>query len=105
MLYHLPVFIQTENVDPSPHMIARPFLTAMQDHVLAFCDHSLELHALPGRLPSRFLEIGDEALFTVRHTGVVLEVGCPRIPFDSLARPTLVKHKVVEGDYGLFVAL
>ena len=60
MLHHLAGGVQAKDVDPCPITIPGPLLVAVQDHVVAFGDHPLDLHVLARVLAGHALEVGDE---------------------------------------------
>ena len=75
-LQHVPVFhdlaliIEPEDVDSGPHMIARPVLATMKNHIVALGDHPFEFHTLTGVIASGFLEIRDESFLPVSSPGL-----------------------------------
>src|SRR6185436_13885824 len=48
MLDDLSVVVQPKNIDARPDVVAWPILPAVQNNVIAFGDHALELDALAG---------------------------------------------------------
>ena len=73
MLDNLAVLVEAKNVDARPGMIARPFLSAVQDNVVALRNHALELDGFTGIATGRFLEIGYEPILAVSNTRIVLD--------------------------------
>lgn len=110
-LQHVPVLddfasvIETENIYSRPVAIARPFLSAMQDDVIALGDDALEADALGRVLPRHPREIFDESFLAIAHFRVVLDVNVARVFFDSFGRLTLIEHQIVESHDALFVLL
>jgi hypothetical protein len=83
MLHDLAIIIEPENIDPGPIAITRPLLMAMQDDVVPFGDHTLEMYALTRILLRHPRKILDESSLTVGHRWVVLNVNVARVPLDS----------------------
>jgi hypothetical protein len=101
-LQYIPVFdnfsilVQPKNVDARPIAVARPLLIAVENDVVALGDYSFEMHPLAGILPRHPLKVGDERLFAVGDTGIVLDVDIARIFFDGFRWPALIEHQIVE---------
>lgn len=98
-------FIEPEDVDSGPGVIARPILAAMEDDTVTLRQHAKELDALAEILARRVLDIVDEALLAVGDAGTALDVGCPGVPLDRLTRAAPIEHQVVELRHGPLVAL
>ena len=102
-LQHVPVLddlsgiVESEDVDASVIVIARPGLVAMQNNEIALCDHPFELNALAGVVRGHALEVLDERLLSVAHSRVVLRVGVADIGFNGFSRPAPIEHQVVKG--------
>jgi hypothetical protein len=97
MLYDFPVPIQAENVYSSPVGIARPFLSSMKNHVIAFREYPHEMNPLAGVLLRHTLEVANKPLLAVFHHWIVLNVGIANIPVDGFGGTALVEHQVVKG--------
>jgi hypothetical protein len=104
VLHHLALFIYAEDVDAGPHVVTRPLLPAVQHDVVTFRDNALELYALTWILARSFLEVGDEAVLSILHTRIVLNVGRASMALDGLARSALVEHQVIERDHVPLIA-
>jgi hypothetical protein len=65
MLDDLSVVVQPKNIDARPDVVAWPILPAVQNNVIAFGDHALELDALAGIVARSIFEIIDETLLAV----------------------------------------
>lgn len=74
-------------------------LEAVKDHILPFCYRSLDLYPFSRLLRRHGLEVVDEGALPCGHMRVVLDVLCPDIALDRLARAALVKHQFVKGDH------
>ena len=62
--------IQTEDVDSSPVLVARPLLTAMQYHIVALCDCAPEVNPLARVLLGHALEVRDKCLLAIGNVGL-----------------------------------
>ena len=96
MLDDFSVGIESEDVDPGPVIPSGPLLVTVEDHVVAFCDHSLERDPLARVLRGHSLEVFNEGLLAVRHLGIVLCV------VDSLER--FAKGRASRQNMGSLVA-
>lgn len=98
MLDNFPCPIQTENIHSGIIMIAWPMLMAVQYYEVTFGNSSIDLNALARPFLCHPLEVIDEATLAVRNVGIVLDVICPGIEFDRLARAAVIEHQFVKGD-------
>ena len=79
-LQHIPVLddlsgiVESEDVDASVFVVARPGLVAMQNNEIVLCDRPFELNALAGVVRGHALEVLDERLLSIAHLRVVLGV-------------------------------
>jgi hypothetical protein len=105
VLDDLAVLIEAEDVDAGVFVVTGPDLVAMQNHIVVFGYHPLELDALAGIFVSHPDEVVDERLFAVGNLRVVLDVRCPGVPLDGFGGAILVEHEVVELDRVGLVAL
>ena len=87
MLDNFPHFIETENVDSRVVFIPRPCLMAMQDDVVSFCDHALELDPLAGVLTSHAVEVFDKGGFAIGAS----DPASTRIDSERRRLPTLLR--------------
>jgi hypothetical protein len=85
-------------------MIARPFLPAVQNNVIALCNYVLELDVFTGVAAGGFLKIGYESVLAVSDPRIVLNVAVPDVSLDGLARLALIEHEVIKGDHVLLIA-
>ena len=65
VLDNLAVLVEAEDVDPSPVVVARPVLEAVQDHVGILGDHAPDLDSLTGVLLGHTGEVFNEALLAI----------------------------------------
>src|SRR5918993_4882995 len=105
VFHHLSLGVEPKDVDPGPVAIPRPLLVTVEDHVIAFRDHPLELHSLARVLPSHSLEIRYEGCFAVGDHGIVLGVCSAHMALDCFRRTRLIEHEVVKRCDRAFVAL
>jgi hypothetical protein len=72
------------------------FLITMQDHIVSFCYHPLEVNTLTWVLFCHSLKIFNESLLAVSHRRVVLNVNLSKISLDRFGRVVLIEHQVIE---------
>jgi hypothetical protein len=101
----LPLFVEPEDVDAGPDVIAGPMLATAKNYIVAFSDSPFEFHTLAGVIARGFLEIGDEAFLPVSYTRIVLDVAISRVSIDRFAGAALVEHEIIECHHVLLVAL
>ncbi len=90
--------VEPENVDPRVIVAARPFLMAVQNHVVAFGDHAFEMRDLAGIFGGHPFEVIYERLLAIGDMRIVLNVDIAHELLDRAPRLTSIEHPVVEGD-------
>lgn len=103
MFDDLPVLVEAENVNACPIVIAWPFLKAIQDDEVSLSNHPLEVRAFTRVFLGHPREVLNECILTVSHCRVMLNIYFSRVFLDSLSRPTLIKHQIIESHRILFV--
>jgi hypothetical protein len=86
------------NASPITTNVTRPLLIAVQDYIVSFCYHPLEVNTLARTLLPSFQNTQRKRL-AVGHCRIVLNVNLSNMPLDGFCRVILVEHQVVEGQH------
>jgi rfaE bifunctional protein nucleotidyltransferase chain/domain len=80
-------------------------LQRVEDDVVAVGEDALEFDALARVRPRHADEVVDEALLSIRHDGVVLDIHVADILLHRFGRPALIEHQIVKREDGRFIAV
>ena len=105
MFDDFPVVIEAKNINACPIGIPWPLLITVQDHVVSFGNHPLEVDTLAWIVLCHPREVRDEGLLAISNGGIMLDIDLSCVSLDCLGGLTLVEHQIVELCHCLLVAL
>lgn len=90
--------ITPKDVDRSIVIASWPGLMAVNDNQVALSHGTLYLHMFVRKFACHSLEVGNKPLFAALDIWIMLSVIVADIPFNGLARLTIVEHQIIKSD-------
>jgi hypothetical protein len=105
MFDDFPIVIEPENINACPISIPWPLLVTVQDNIVPFSNHPLEMDSLSRVLLRHAREILNKRFLAISHAWIVLDIDLSRVSLDSFGWLILVEHQVIKLRHRLLVAL
>lgn len=98
------VVIEPKNINACLIGVPWPLLVTMQDHVVAFGNHPLEVDTLAWIVLGHLREGGFHRLLAISHRRVMLDIDRSCVALHRFGRLALIEHQIIERCHRLLVA-